>query len=274
MNLRGTIVPLFCFLFVISNKHKTNIMRKHSFSFTSIGLVLSLLLFSCDVLEEASKTVGQNIPSNGASKPQLTNQEVIAGLKEALNVGIQNSVNLTSVTDGFLNNASIRLPFPPDALKVKQKALDLGMTAQVEKFETTLNRAAEEAVKEALPIFTNAITSMTISDGFAILNGGNGAATKYLKDKTTAQLTSAFRPKVEAAISKVKLTQYWDPIITKYNGAMTLTGGQKLNPDLNQYVTERAIAGLFLMVEKEENKIRLDPITRVTDILKKVFGTL
>jgi hypothetical protein len=95
-----------------------------------------------------------------------------------------------------------------------------------------------------------------------------------LKEKTTAQLTSAFRPRVEAAISKVQLTQYWEPIINKYNGAMTLTGGQKLNPDLNQFVTERAIAGLFIMVEKEENKIRLDPMARVTDILKKVFGSL
>lgn len=240
-----------------------------------LGLSVSLVLASCEVLEEASKTVSQNLPSAATStKPQLTNQEVISGLKEALSVGIKNSVNLTSITDGFLKNTAIRLPFPPDALKVRQKALDLGMSAQVDKFETTLNRAAEEAVKEALPIFTNAITSMTISDGFAILNGGNGAATKYLKEKTTAQLTSAFRPRVEAAISKVQLTQYWEPIINKYNGAMTLTGGQKLNPDLNQYVTERAIAGLFVMVEKEENKIRLDPMARVSDILKKVFGSL
>ena len=240
-----------------------------------LGLTVSLVLASCEVLEEASKTVSQNLPSAATSnKPQLTNQEVISGLKEALSVGIKNSVNLTSVTDGFLKNTAIRLPFPPDALKVRQKALDLGMSGQVDKFETTLNRAAEEAVKEALPIFTNAITSMTISDGFAILNGGNGAATRYLKEKTTAQLTSAFRPRVEAAISKVQLTQYWEPIINKYNGAMTLTGGQKLNPDLNQFVTERAIAGLFIMVEKEENKIRLDPMARVNDILKKVFGSL
>lgn len=240
-----------------------------------LGLTVSLVLASCEVLEEASKTVSQNLPSAATSnKPQLTNQEVISGLKEALSVGIKNSVSVTSVTDGFLKNTAIRLPFPPDAIKVRQKALDLGMSAQVDKFETTLNRAAEEAVKEALPIFANAITSMTISDGFAILNGGNGAATRYLKEKTTAQLTSAFRPRVEAAISKVQLTQYWEPIINKYNGAMTLTGGQKLNPDLNQFVTERAIAGLFIMVEKEENKIRLDPMARVTDILKKVFGSL
>jgi hypothetical protein len=245
--------------------------------FSYICLSGFILFTSCATLEEATKSVSQVLPMNNSSSssaPKLTNQEVISGLKEALNVGIKNSVSLTSVMDGFLKNTAIRLPFPPDAIKVKQKAMDLGLSGQVDKFETTLNRAAEEATKEALPIFTNAITSMTISDGFTILNGGNGAATRYLKDKTTAQLTSAFRPKVEAAIAKVKLTEYWEPLINKYNSAMTLTGGQKLNPDLAQFVTEKAISGLFYMVEKEENKIRVDPVARVTDILQKVFGSL
>jgi hypothetical protein len=227
---------------------------------------------ACDVLEEAASMVTTTSTTN--TTPQLTNTEVISGLKEALNVGIKNSVNLTSVTDGFLGNAAIRLPFPEDALKVKQKALDWGLSGQVDKFETTLNRAAEEATKEALPIFVDAITNMSISDGFTILNGGDGAATKFLKDQTTAKLVAAFSPKVEAAIAKVKLTEYWNPIITKYNSAMTLTGGEKLNPDLNKYVTEKAIAGLFLMVEQEENKIRKDPMARVSDILQKVFGSL
>lgn len=227
---------------------------------------------ACEVLEEAASMVTTTSTTN--STPQLTNSEVISGLKEALNVGIKNSVNLTSVTDGFLGNAAIRLPFPEDALKVKQKALDWGLSGQVDKFETTLNRAAEEATKEALPIFVDAITNMSISDGFTILNGGDGAATKFLKDQTTAKLVTAFSPKVEAAIAKVKLTEYWNPIITKYNSAMSLTGGEKLNPDLNKYVTEKAIAGLFLMVEQEENKIRKDPMARVSDILQKVFGSL
>jgi hypothetical protein len=148
------------------------------------------------------------------------------------------------------------------------------MTAQVEKFETTLNRAAEEAAKEALPIFVDAITNMSVQDGFAILNGGNGAATKFLKDQTTAKLTTAFAPKVADAISRVKLTEYWSPIMTKYNAAMTLTGGEKINPDLNAYVTQKAIEGLFKMVEQEENKIRKDPAARVTELLAKVFGSL
>lgn len=238
---------------------------------TAIGTAL-LLSTSCDVLSEAANTLGT--ATGTTTTPALTNSEVISGLKEALTVGIQNSVNLTSVTDGFLKNDAIRLPFPEDAIKVKEKAIDWGLSGQVDKFETTLNRAAEEATKEALPIFKNAILNMSVQDGFAILNGGNGAATKFLKDQTTAQLITAFKPKVEAAISTVKLTDYWNPIITKYNSAMTLTGGQKLNPDLNQYVTEKAISGLFLMVEKEENKIRLDPAARVTDLLSRVFGSV
>ncbi|WP_343749017.1 DUF4197 domain-containing protein [Fluviicola sp.] len=243
-------------------------MRK----FTTILALGSIAigLPACDTLKEAASTLN----TGTSTTPSLTNSEVISGLKEALNVGIQNSVNLTSITDGFLKNADIRLPFPEDALKVKEKAIDWGLGSQVDKFETTLNRAAEEATKEALPIFKDAILNMSISDGFAILNGGDGAATKFLKDNTTAKLVEAFSPKVKDAIAKVKLTEYWNPIISKYNSAMSLTGGQKINPDLDKYVTERAISGLFLMVEKEENKIRKYPAARVTDLLSKVFGSI
>jgi hypothetical protein len=227
------------------------------------------IVASCEVLED---TVNK-FPT-ATSPPALSNGEVISGLKEALQIGIKNSVNLTSVTDGFFKNSAIKLPFPEDAIKVKQKAMDLGMGSQVEKFEMTLNRAAEDATKAALPIFADAITNMTIQDGFKILNGGDGAATKYLRDNTTAKLTAAFSPKVAESINKVKLTEYWNPIITKYNSVMAITGGQKMNPDLNAYVTERAITGLFKLVEQEENKIRKDPMARVTDILVKVFGSI
>lgn len=240
--------------------------------FLPLGIVATIAITSCDVLNEATDILLTDSGTN--TTPALTNGEVISGLKEALTVGITNSVNLTSVTDGFLKNQEIRLPFPEDAIKVKEKAHDWGLDGQVEKFEETLNRAAEEACKEALPIFKDAILNMSISDGFAILNGGNGAATKYLKDNTTSALKTAFRPKVDAAISSVKLTDYWNPIITKYNSAMTFTGGEKLNPDLNEYVLDKAIAGLFHMVEKEENKIRVDPLARVSDLLQKVFGSV
>ncbi len=237
-----------------------------------ITVVAALVITSCDVLESAANEIITT--DNGSSEPALTEGEVASGLKEALTVGITNAVDLTSITDGFLGNAEIRLPFPEDAIKVKEKALELGLDGQVEKFETTLNRAAEEASKEALPIFKNAITSMSIQDAFGILNGGDGAATNYLKGKTTDDLVTAFRPKVDEAISKVKLTDYWDPLAKKYNTAMTFTGGEQINTDLGDYVTRRAITGLFTMVEKEENKIRKDPIARVSDLLQKVFGSI
>ena len=187
-------------------------MRKLFILTSSISLILTVV--SCDVLNDAASAVGVNTDPNNTT-PKLTNDEVISGLREALSVGIKNSVDLTSVTDGFNGNSLIKLPFPQDAIKVRQKALEWGLDGQVEKFELTLNRAAEEASKEALTIFVDAIKNMTVSDGFNILNGGDGAATTYLKNQTTAQLTAAFRPKVEAAIAKVKLTDYWNPIITK-----------------------------------------------------------
>jgi hypothetical protein len=233
-------------------------------------LIIGGLLIGCGVVDLSSLPIATTAPV----KPQLTNDEVIKGLKEALTVGIKNSVDSSSVLDGFLKNPAIRLPFPPDAIKVREKAINLGMQGQVDKFETTLNRAAEEAVKEALPIFKNAILNMSIQDGFAILKGGNGTATKFLKDKTSDSLAVAFLPKVKNATSKVQLTSYWNPIITKYNAAVTLTGGEKINPDLDAYVTQLAIQGLFKLVEKEENKIRKDPGARVTDLLMKVFSNI
>jgi hypothetical protein len=230
-------------------------------------------LFSCSIIEDASTTI-LSPTNNSPSKIDLTNEEVISGLKEALNVGIKNAVNLSSVTDGFLKNDVIRLAFPPDAIKVREKAINFGLSKQVTTFEETLNRAAEEATKKALPIFVDAIKNMSVSDGFSILKGGDGAATKFLKSQTSNQLVIAFAPVVKEATTKVQLTAYWNPIITRYNSAMTLSGGQKLDPDLDAYITQKAIDGLFYLVEIEENKIRKDPIARVSDILVKVFGSL
>ncbi len=230
-------------------------------------------LFSCSIIEDASTTI-LSPTNNSPSKIDLTNEEVISGLKEALNVGIKNAVNLSSITDGFLKNDVIRLPFPPDAIRVREKAMNFGLSKQVTTFEETLNRAAEEATKKALPIFVDAIKNMSVSDGFSILKGGDGAATKFLKSQTSNQLVIAFAPVVKEATTKVQLTAYWNPIITRYNSAMTLSGGQKLDPDLDAYITQKAIDGLFYLVETEENKIRKDPLARVSDILVKVFGSL
>jgi hypothetical protein len=235
-----------------------------------LSFLLTITLFFCSFLYDDISTKH----TINYYEIDLTNEEVISGLKEALNVGIKNAVNSSSVTDGFLKNDIIRLPFPPDAIKVREKALNFGLSKQVETFEETLNRAAEEATKKALPIFIDAIKNMSVSDGFSILKDGEGAATKFLKSQTSNQLVIAFAPVVKEATTKVQLTAYWNPIITRYNSAMTLSGGQKLDPDLDAYITQKAIDGLFYLVEIEENKIRKDPLARVSDILVKVFGSL
>lgn len=204
-----------------------------------------------------------------SSSGGLTNDEVIRGLKEALSIGAKNASNRASKFNGFYKNPRIKIPFPPEANNVKKTVEALGMRKQVDKFVETLNRAAEEAAKKAAPIFLDAIMQMTIQDGFEILNGPDDAATAYLKRKTTAPLTREFKPVVKQAIDKVQVTRYWNPIATTYN---QVPFAKKVNPDLDAYVTERALAGLFKLIADEEKKIRKDPAARVTELLRKVFG--
>jgi len=256
-------------MFTLQNK--TNDIMKNKLM--TLAVAATVIFASCDELSGITETViGDGTGATAA--PALTNDEVIAGLKEALTVGINKGSGLASAVDGFNKNPAIKLPFPPDAQKVKDKAIDLGLQNKVDAFELTLNRAAEEASKEAGPIFVQAIKDMSIGDGFAILKGEDNAATNYLRDKTTNKLVSAFSPKVKEAIDKVQLTKYWTPLTKAYNQANILTGGADVNTDLNAYVTERAIKGLFMLVEKEEKNIRKDPLARATDILKKVFSYL
>jgi hypothetical protein len=239
-----------------------------------IALLLATTV-SCDELSQTVATANDVLNGgNSEEGNKLTNDEVIKGLKEALTVGTKTSSATASKEDGYFKNTRLFIPFPEEAIKVKEKVEDLGLKSQVDKFVLTMNRAAEESAKEAVPIFVDAVTSMSIADGFNILKGADNAATVYLKDKTTTQLTQKFSPIVQKAIDKVGVTKQWNPIITKYNGIMKLTGGDQLNPDLNAYITERAIKGLFVLIEDEEKKIRKDPIARVSDILKKVFGSL
>ncbi len=237
-----------------------------------IGLLLAGTFTACDVLEDTLETANSTL-GTGSTSNALTNDDIIKGLKEALTVGTNNSTAATSKVDGFFKNDRIKLPFPPEAIKVKEKAEQLGMQNQVDKFVLTLNRAAEEATKEAAPIFVSAIKGMSISDGLKILKGEENEATKYLQTNTSSKLYTSFKPKVHTAIEKVELTKYWNPIITKYNKVVKLTGGEQLNPDLEDYVTKRAISGLFVLIADEEKKIRENPAARVSDILQKVFGS-
>lgn len=204
----------------------------------------------------------------------LTEAEVSGGLKEALSQGVNKAVTKASTENGFYQNPALFIAFPEEAIKVKETAMDLGLNQQVEKFEMTLNRAAEEASKQAAPIFLNAIKSMTIEDAFGILNGDEQSATDFLKRKTTAELTAAFSPKVDEAINKVELTKHWEPLVSKYNMSTLLTGKEPINEDLNGYITEKAIDGLFVHIASEEQLIRKDPKARATELLQKVFGSV
>ncbi|MBW8051407.1 MAG: DUF4197 domain-containing protein [Cytophagales bacterium] len=199
----------------------------------------------------------------------LTNDEIISGLKEALTVGTNNSTASASKMDGYFKNSEIKIPYPPEAAKMEQKLRSMGMNKQVDDFVMSLNRAAEEAAKEAAPIFVTAVTNMTITDGMKILKGEDDAATTYLNTNTSGQLYDKFKPVVQKAIQKVKVTQYWNPLVTAYNKIPLV---EKMNPDIEDYTTHKCIDGLFILIATEELKIRKDPAARVSEILKKVFG--
>lgn len=229
------------------------------------------MLFGCvEVMKQIPVGNGPGILSSGGG---LTSDEIISGLKEALVVGAMNSTSLTSKTDGFNLNPLIRIPFPPEAMKVKTTVEQLGFTNLTKDFEQSLNRAAEEASKKALPIFKDAILNMSIMDGLGILRGPDNAATEYLKSKTRNALVSEFTPVVKNAVQTVDVTKYWGPIASVYNKTTLLTGESQVNPDLDQYITQKALDGLFYMIAQEEMKIRENPAARATDILKKVFGS-
>ncbi len=202
-------------------------------------------------------------------KKNLSNDDIIGGLKEALNVGTNNSTASASKVDGYLKNTKIKIPFPPEAQQMEKTLRDVGMNEQVDNFVVSMNRAAEEAAKSAAPIFLDAVKNMTISDGMSILKDNDTAATHYLRKQTTADLIVKFTPIIRDAIEKVKVTSYWNPLVTKYNKIPFV---KKQNPNLEQYVTLKALDGLFYLISQEELKIRKDPAAQVTDLLKKVFG--
>ena len=229
-----------------------------------VGLVLYL-----SVISTYAQINLKNLTNLGKETSSLSNDDIISGLKEALNKGVDKATVSASTVDGFFKNDLIKIPFPPETKNMEKTLRDLGMGSSVDKFIETLNRAAEEAAKKAAPIFLDAIKNLTINDGLSILKGNNNAATQYLRDKTTNDLKIQFKPIVQAAIQKVEVTKYWNPLISSYNKIPFV---QKVNPDLDEYVTLRAIDGLFKLIEAEELKIRQDPLARTTDILKKVFG--
>jgi len=202
------------------------------------------------------------------SDSPLTNAQISSGLKEALTQGISSGVSLTSKKDGFFKNPQIKIPWPANVRKVESALRGIGLGGEVDKVVLSLNRAAEDAAVASKPIFVSAIKSLTFDDVMGILKGDKNAATNYLRRTTSDQLVKQFRPSISKSLDKVDGTKYWGDAIGQYNKIPLV---KKVNSDLPDYVTGEAISGLFTMVEKEEARIRENPVARGTDLLKKVF---
>ena len=216
-----------------------------------------------------SSTESKTISAESLTKLNgLSNATVASGLKEALSLGLTDGIKTLGQKNGFYNNSVAKILMPEELQTVEKTLRSLGMGSLADKGIKLLNSAAEDAVSEAAPIFVNAVTSMTITDAKDILLGGNNSATNYLKLKTTSDLTKAFQPKVEASLGKVGADKVWNNLITKYN---TLTGNQ-IDPNLNAYVTQQTINGVFNMVAEKEEGIRGNKALRTTSLLQQVFG--
>lgn len=225
-------------------------------------LILAFIVIAsgCDTAQQ----VLNSLPNGG-----LTTQEIVSGLKEALTIGTQNGTSRLSAVNGFFANAAVKILMPPQAQKVESTLRSVGLGKVVDQAILSMNRAAENAAQKATPIFVNAVKQMTINDAVGILRGNDTAATHYFRQKTTDALVNAFRPVVDSALTKVNATKYWADVFNVYNRFSTTP----VNTDLDAYVTGKAIDGIFYEVGLEEQKIRKDPAARVTDLLKKVFGS-
>jgi hypothetical protein len=228
-------------------------------------LLISSLLMGCTA-QQIQETVGAVL---GTTYGNPTEQEAGQGLKDALGIGITKGMGLLSQADGFLGNDLVRIPWPEQATQVKDVMQKLGMQKQVDNVTTSLNRAAEKASGVAIDVFIQSIKQMTVTDALQIITGGNGAGTAYLKKTTTPILTEKFRPIIDQSLGQVNATKYWSDATSIYNKVPFV---KPVNTDLTGFVTEKALEGVFKMVEKEENNIRANPLARTSELLKKVFG--
>jgi hypothetical protein len=232
---------------------------------TCIFLLITILSFQFadgQFLKDAKKFL--NSKNKG-----LTEKDAADGIKEALVNGTGNSVKVVSVPDGYWGNPEIKIPFPAEAQEMESKLRAIGMGKKVDEFNVSMNRAAEKAATEAKPIFVAAIKGMTVRDAINIVKGSDNAATMYLRNTTTPELVEKFQPVIKTSLDNVNATKYWTDLITIYNKIPLV---KKMNPNLSDYVTRKAIDGLFIMIAKEEIKIRKDPMARTSELLKKVFG--
>jgi RNA binding exosome subunit len=236
----------------------------------TVGLLIALFAAQApsafaqftDILKSVKKAVG-------ISGGELSESKIIEGLKEALEIGTGNAAGLVSKLDGYYKNPKIKIPLPESVQKVEKILRKVGFGSKVDDFEMSMNRAAEKAAPEAKALFTDTIKQMSIDDARKILNGNDNAATLYFKDKTWDRLYDKFKPIVNSTMSEVGTTRYYQDLDKKVR---SIPFADSMSFDLDKYVTDGALDGLFYMVAQEEQKIRQNPAARVTDLLKEVFG--
>lgn len=231
-------------------------MKKIVFTFVAFGLL------SCAEMQQVMAQLPQ-----GTSV--LSQGEIGNGLKEALNNGISKQVSKLTATDGFFKNEAVKILLPDELKAVDKKLRQIGMGKLADEGLKVINRAAEDAVKEATPIFVDAVKQMTFTDAKNILMGNESSATTYLQNTTSTALYAKFNPVIKNSFTKVGADKVWKEIITKYNSIPLV---KKVNPDLTDYTTNKAMEGVFKMIAVEEKDIRTNLASRSSDLLKKVFA--
>lgn len=227
-----------------------------------VALLIVLNLTACAELQQ----VVDSLPQGGGV---LSNADIGSGLRQALDQGIDKQVTKLTQTDGFFKNDLVKILLPEELQKVDKGLRDIGLGNLADEGLKVLNRAAEDAVKEATPIFVNAVKDITFNDAKNILLGTEDAATQYLRSKTQTELYNKFQPVINTSFSKVGADDIWNNLINRYN-AIPFTN--KVNPDLTDYVTQEALKGVYIMIAVEEKEIRTKVSSRSTDLLKKVFA--
>lgn len=225
------------------------------------AILLSISLLSCDTLS--------NIPVAGGTST-ITELEAAQGIRDALDQGVGRGINYLNKTDGFFGNEAYKLFLPAEAQRIENTLRQLGMGSMVDRAILQINRAAEDAVGFARPIFLDAIRGITITDAINIIRGPKDAATQYFRQRTTDKLVVTFTPTIKSSLDKFSATKYYGEVINTYNNFPATLN--KLNPDLPSYVVNKAVTALFDQIGQEEANIRANPVARTTEILKKVFG--
>ena len=234
-----------------------------------IMAAMLLVLTSCASEAQFKTKLGKILEQVQTPGGALSEGDIARGLKEALNNGITKQVTKLTATDGFFKNEAVKILLPAELQKVDKTLRSIGMGSLADEGLKVLNRAAENAVKEATPIFVGAVKNMTFNDARTILMGSDNSATTYLQNATSSALYGKFSPVVQTSLSKVGADKVWTNIITKYNAIPLVT---KVNPDLKDYVTQEAMKGVFKMVAVEEKDIRNNLAARTSDLLRKVFA--